>query len=47
MMQIGLYGAVCVIALMLNFGIATRPPGQNAQAEQAGADLTKFRDYGQ
>jgi len=45
MMQIGLYGAVCVIALMLNFGIATRHPGQNAQGEQAGADLTKFRNY--
>jgi hypothetical protein len=45
MMQIGLFGAVWVIALMLNFGIATRPPGQNAQAEQAGADLTKFRNY--
>ncbi len=45
MMQIGLYGAVWVIALMLNFGVVTRPPGQNAQAEQAGADLTKFRNY--
>jgi hypothetical protein len=45
MMQLGLYGAACLIGLMLNFGIATRTPGQNAQAEQAGADLTKFRNY--
>jgi len=30
---------------MLNFGIATRTAGQNAQAEQTGADLTKFRNY--
>ena len=45
MMQLGLYGAACVIALMLNFGIVTRTAGQNAQAEQTGADLTRFRNY--
>jgi hypothetical protein len=45
MMQLGLYGAACVIALMLNFGIATRTPGRNAQNEQIRADLTRFRNY--
>jgi hypothetical protein len=45
MMKLGLYGAACVIALMLNFGIATRTAGKNAQDEQTGADLTKFRNY--
>jgi hypothetical protein len=45
MMQLGLYGAACVIALMLNFGIATRTVGQNAQNEQIMSELTKFRNY--
>ena len=45
MMQLGLYGAACVIALMLNFGIATRTAGKNAQDEQIKADLAKFRNY--
>lgn len=45
MMQLGLYGAACVIALMLNLGIATHTVGKNAQNEQAGADLTKVRNY--
>jgi len=30
---------------MLNFGIATRTTGKNAQADQNGADLAKFRNY--
>jgi len=45
MMQLGLYSAVCVIALMFNFDIATRTTGKNAQADQNGADLTKVRNY--
>lgn len=47
MMQLGLYGAACVIALMLNFGIATRTGGKNAenQQTQTAADLTSFRNY--
>src|SRR5215813_5391080 len=47
MMQLGLYGAACVIALMLNFGIATRTDGKNAenQQTQTAADLTRFRNY--
>jgi hypothetical protein len=45
MMQLGLFGAACVIALMLNFGIVTHTAGTNAQDEQTGADLTKFRNY--
>jgi hypothetical protein len=47
MIQLGLYGAVCVIALMLNFGIATRTGGKNAenQQPQIAADLTRFRNY--
>jgi hypothetical protein len=45
MMQLGLYGAACVIALMLNFGIVTRTAGKNAQDEQIRADLTRFRNY--
>jgi len=47
MMQLGLYGAACVIALMLNFGIATRTGGKNAenQQTQTAADLTRFRNY--
>ena len=47
MMQLGLYGAACVIALMLNFGIATRTGGKNDenQQNQIAADLTRFRNY--
>src|SRR5262245_49388465 len=47
MMQLGLYGAACVIALMLNFGIATRTGGKNAENQQTqiAADLTRFRSY--
>jgi hypothetical protein len=47
MMQLGLYGAACVIAIMLNFGIATRTGAENAgnQQTQAAADLTRFRNY--
>jgi hypothetical protein len=47
MMQLGLYGAACVIALMLNCGIATRTGDENAgnQQTQAAADLTRFRNY--
>jgi hypothetical protein len=45
MMQLGLYGAACVMALMLNFGIVTRAAGKNAQNEQVRADLTRLRNY--
>ena len=47
MMQLGLYGAACVIALMLNFGITTRTGGKNAENQQTqiAADLTRFRNY--
>jgi hypothetical protein len=44
-MKLGLFGAACVIALMLNFGIATCAAGNNAQDEQAKADLAKFQSY--
>jgi hypothetical protein len=47
MTRLGLFGAACVIALMLNFGIATRARGWNAenQQPQTAADLTRFRNY--
>jgi len=46
MMRLGLYGAACVIALMLNFGIITTSAnGKNAQNPQIAADLTRFRNY--
>ncbi|HEU0179040.1 MAG TPA: hypothetical protein VFV58_32650 [Blastocatellia bacterium] len=45
MMRLGLYGAACVIALILNFGVAMRTAGKNAQDEQIRADLTKFQSY--
>jgi hypothetical protein len=47
MIQLGLYGAACLIALMLNFGIATHTGGKNAgnQQTQTAADLTRFRNY--
>ena len=45
MMQLGLYGAVVVIALMLNCGIITNTAGNNAQNEQIKADLIKLQNY--
>jgi hypothetical protein len=47
MMQLGLYGAVCVIALVLNLGIATPTGDKNAETQQTqiAADLTRFRNY--
>jgi hypothetical protein len=44
-MQLGLYGAAVVIALMLNCGIITNTVGENAQNEQIRADITRFRSY--
>ncbi|MBO0725325.1 MAG: hypothetical protein J2P52_06975 [Blastocatellia bacterium] len=44
MMRLGLYGA-CVIALMLNFGVALRTAGKNAQDEQIRADIAQFQSY--
>jgi hypothetical protein len=47
MMRLGLYGAACVIAIMLNFGAAIRTKGGNAENQQTqlAADLTRFRSY--
>jgi hypothetical protein len=45
MMKLGLFGAACLIALMLDFGAVTRTAGKNAQDEKTMADLTKFRNY--
>ena len=47
MMRLGLYGAACVIGLMLNFGTVTRTDGKNAENQQTqiAADLTRFRNY--
>ncbi len=50
MMKLGLYGAAFVIALMLDFGIATCAAGKNAQDgqtkdEQTMSDLAKFQSY--
>jgi hypothetical protein len=45
MMKLGLFGAACVIALMLDLGIATCTAGKNAQDEQIKADFAKFRNY--
>jgi hypothetical protein len=44
-MKLGLFGAACVMALLLDFGIATRTAGKNAQDEQTRADLAKFQSY--
>jgi hypothetical protein len=44
-MQLGLYGAACLMALMLTIGITTRTAGNNAEGQQTGADLTNFRNY--
>jgi hypothetical protein len=45
MMQLGLYGAACLIALMLNCGIITNTTGKNAQNEQIRADVTRIQNY--
>jgi len=45
MMQFSLYGAACVIALMLNFGITTSATGQNAQNERLRADFTRIQNH--
>jgi hypothetical protein len=45
MMKLSLFGAACLIVLMLDFGIVTRTAGKNAQDEKTMADLTKFRNY--
>jgi hypothetical protein len=44
-MQLGSYGAACLIALMLTIGITTRTAGNNAEGQQTGAELTNFRNY--
>jgi hypothetical protein len=44
-MKLGLFGVACVIALMLDFGIATRTAGKNAQDAQTMADVAKFQSY--
>jgi hypothetical protein len=47
MMQLGLYSAAFVIAIMLNFGIAMRTGARNAdiQQPQTTADLTRVQNY--
>ena len=45
MMKLGLFGAACVVALMLDFGIATCTAGNNGQDELTRADLIKFQSY--
>jgi hypothetical protein len=45
MIRLGLFGAACVIALTLNFGIATSMTGRNVQNPQIAADLTRLRSY--
>jgi hypothetical protein len=45
MMKLGLFGAACVITLMLDIGIVTRTAGKTAQNEQTQADLTNFQSY--
>jgi hypothetical protein len=50
MMKLGLFGVAFVIALMLDFGIATRTAGKNAQDGQTKdaqtmADFAKFQSY--
>src|SRR5215510_1000670 len=44
-MKLGLFGVACVMALMLDFGIATRTAGKNAQDAQTLADFAKFQSY--
>src|SRR5215813_2838281 len=45
MMKLGLFGAACVIALMLDFGITTCTAGKNDQDELTRADLAQFQSY--
>jgi len=45
MMKLGLFVVACVMALMLDFGIATRTAGKNAQDAQTLADFAKFQSY--
>jgi hypothetical protein len=45
MMKLGLFGVACVVALILDFGIATRTAGKNAQDAQTMADFAKFQSY--
>jgi hypothetical protein len=44
-MKLGLIGVACVLALMLDFGIATRTAGKNHQDAQTMADFAKFQSY--
>src|SRR5262245_31202539 len=49
-MKLGLFGVACIIALMLDFSIATRTAGKNAQDGQTKdaqtmADFAKFQSY--
>ena len=46
-MRFGLYGAACLMALMLSFGAGARTAGVNSQDRQAqiAADITKLRSY--
>jgi hypothetical protein len=44
-MKLGLFGVACVIAVMLDFSIATRTAGKNAQDAQTMADFAKFQSY--
>src|SRR4030095_8175831 len=45
MMKLGLFGAACVVALMLDFGIDTCTAGNNGQDELTRADLINFQSY--
>jgi hypothetical protein len=45
MMQLGLYGAAVVIALMLNCGVISNTAGKPPQNEQIKADLIKLQNY--
>lgn len=45
MMRLGLYGAACVIALALNFGVVMHTVGGNAQNEQLKAELARVQNY--
>jgi len=44
-MKLGLFGVACVIAVILDFSIATHTAGKNAQDAQTMADLAKFQSY--
>jgi hypothetical protein len=45
MMKLGLFGAACIVALVLDFGIATCTAGKNDQDELTRADLINFQSY--